>query len=229
MFKNIKSLFIVEEVPTDPAATPPSETPSGNKNMATPPPLPNQTMSTTPPPIPSGSGTVDQRIFDSLQKAIEDSNQEGFDFFEFKNSLKTLATIIPDEGTRFKSAFATAATMGLTVDKLLQSGAFYKSVLERERDNFNKAVSQQVDLSVTAKQKEVEKLQALIQKKAEEITRLTNEIASHQEEMAKAQGVITEATSKIETTKNNFHYTLDAVMGQIQSDIANIERYLKNQ
>ncbi len=118
-------------------------------------------------------GDLDQRIFDSLEKALEENNQQGFDFLEFKNSLKTLAGIIPDEATRYKSAYATAATMGVTVDRLLESAAFYQSVLEKERDNFTRAVNQQVDLNVTAKQKDVERLQALIGQKAEQIKRLT--------------------------------------------------------
>jgi hypothetical protein len=75
--------------------------------------------------------------------------------------------------------------MGLTVDRLLESAAFYKTVLERERDNFTRAVNQQVDLNVTAKQKEAERLQTLIAQKAEQIKRLTEEIALHQEELAR--------------------------------------------
>jgi uncharacterized protein YicC (UPF0701 family) len=158
---------------------------------------------------------------------MEDNNQQGFDYFEYKNSLKTLTGIIPDEATRYKSAYATAATMGLTVDRLLESAAFYRTVLEKERDNFTRAVNQQVDLNVTAKQKEAERLQTLIAQKAEQIKRLTEEIGMHQEELARAQGVITEATSRIEATKNNFHFTLEAVMNQIQADIQNIQRYLR--
>lgn len=222
MLKNLKSLFIVEEE----KPTPPPDAPTKQSEPVMPPSLP--TAQATAPPLPvRHNGTVDQRIFDSLEKALEENNQQGFDFLEFKNSLKTLASIISDEAVRYKSAYATAATMGLTVDKLLESAAFYQSVLEKERDNFTKAVNQQVDLNVTAKQKEAERLQTLIGQKAEQIKRLTEEIALHQEELAKAQGVITEATSKIEATKNNFHFTLETVMHQIQVDMANIERYLK--
>ncbi len=225
MLKNLKSLFIVdEETPKQESAQPAPLIKS--VGPATPPPLP--TTAATPPPLPrQTAGTIDPRIFESLEKAMEENNQQGFDFFEYKNSLKTLAGIIPDEATRYKSAYATAATMGVTVDRLLESAAFYKSVLEKERDNFTRAVNQQVDLNVTAKQKDTERLQTLIAQKSEQIRRLTEEIAAHQEELAKAQGIITEATTKIEATKNNFHFTLEAVMGQIQADMQNIERYLR--
>jgi competence CoiA-like predicted nuclease len=227
VLKNIKSLFIVDETPTE--NQPQTNTTEQKQNTPvnqTPPPLPK--TNTVPSSAMSGAAVLDQRIFDSLQKALEDSNQPGFDFLEFKNSLQTLATIIPDEATRYKSAYATAATMGLTVEKLLESAKFYQGILSREKENFDKAVVQQVDLNVTAKEKEVERLQTLIQQKAEQIKRLTEEITAHQEEMNKAQGIITEAASKIEATKSNFYFTLDAVMGQIQHDIANIERHLRS-
>ena len=227
MFKNLKSLFIVDEgAPKTEPAQP--EAPARPTGTATPPPVPAAANPPVAPPLPRPTGgAVDQRIFESLEKAMEENNQQGFDYFEYKNSLKTLAGIIPDEATRYKSAYATAATMGLTVDRLLESAAFYKTVLERERDNFTRAVNQQVDLNVTAKQKDAERLQTLIAQKAEQIKRLTEEIAMHQEELGKAQGVITEATSRIEATKNNFHFTLEAVMYQIQADIQNIQRYLR--
>ncbi len=221
MFKNLKSLFIEEETPATAQEAATGKQPG---SPATPPPLPPA----MPPPLPRQvKGDLDQRIFDSLEKALEENNQQGFDFLEFKNSLKTLAGIIPDEATRYKSAYATAATMGVTVDRLLESAAFYQSVLEKERDNFTRAVNQQVDLNVTAKQKDVERLQALIGQKAEQIKRLTEEIAAHQDELGRAQGIITEATSRIEATRNNFHFTIDTVMGQIQTDAENIRRYLK--
>lgn len=226
MFKNLKSLFIVDEgaPKTEPAQPAAPARPTG---PATPPvPAAANPPAPLPPPTYAG-GTVDQRIFESLEKAMEENNQQGFDYFEYKNSLKTLAGIIPDEATRYKSAYATAATMGLTVERLLESAAFYRTVLEKERDNFTRAVNQQVDLNVTAKQKEAERLQTLIAQKAEQIKRLTEEIAMHQEELARAQGVITEATSRIEATKGNFHFTLEAVMNQIQTDIQNIQRYLR--
>ncbi len=222
MFKNIKSLFIKEE------ETPETGTPAETKSPTTAAPLPTPSPSQTPTPVVSGNAALDQRMFDSLQKTLEDNNPPGFDFLEFRNSLTTLVGIIPDEATRYKSAYATAATMGVTVDQLLESARFYQGLLEKERDNFTKAVNQQVDQNVTAKQKEVANLQAIIQQKSEEIARLTREIASHQDEMNNAQGVISEAETKIESTRNTFQHTMNTVLNQIQADSTNIERYLKS-
>jgi hypothetical protein len=214
--KNLKSLFFVEEEK-------PEETPPQNQKS---PPLPVQQVPVTPPPLPANA-SLDQRIFDSLEKALETSNLQGFDYFEFRSSLRSLVAIIPDEATRFKAVFATALASGVTVQKLLESGNFYKDVLVKEQEKFQAALSSQVDVGVVAKQKEAEKLTALIQQKSEEIKRLTLEIQQHQEEITKLQTAVTEANAKIEITKNNFIITYQTVMDQISRDLVNIERYLK--
>jgi hypothetical protein len=219
MLKNLKSLFFVDDEKSQ-SAPPVSEPAQPTSDPSSVPPAAGGSAVT-------GSATLDQRMFEALQKTIQDHNMDGFDFLEFRDSLRTLHNIIPDEATRYKSAYATASTMGVTVEKLLETGRFYQGLLEKERDNFNKAVEQQVDQNVTAKQREVDQLKAMIGQKSEEIARLTREIASHQEDLAKAQGVISEAGAKIQHTSNNFQLTLDTVLNQIQTDMNNIEKYLK--
>ena len=220
MLKKLKSLFIEEDSAAE------ITTPAKNESNA-----PTVNIHASIPTVTAGipsQAPLDQRILDSLRQALEANNQEGFDFLEFKESLRTLATIIPDEGTRYKSAFATAKTLGVTVEKLLQSASFYQEVLERERTNFSQALSQQVDLNVTTQQKEVERLRSLIDQKSQEIARLTQEITAYQAEMSKAQGIIVEAQTKIEATQQDFAHTLDMVLNQIQIDINNIQRYLQS-
>lgn len=219
MLKNLKSLFFVDDEKSQ--STPPGPEPS--PPASAPAPVPPTVGG---PPV-TGSATLDQRMFEALQKTIQDHNMDGFDFLEFRDSLRTLHSIIPDEATRYKSAYATASTMGVTVEKLLETGRFYQGLLEKERANFHQAVDQQVDQNVTAKRREVAQLQAMIGQKSEEIARLTREIATHREEMAKAQGFISEAEAKIEHTRNNFQLTLDTVLNQMQTDMKNIEKYLK--
>src|SRR5258705_117865 len=123
--KNLKSLFVQEEEP------PGSDSSADNSSEK------NSSRSSAPV---TGEGTGDQRIMTALLKAIEENNMDGFDFLEFKNSLKALSQMSLDEATRFRSAFATASTMGVTVPKLLESVDYYKKVLIAEKDKFNKTL-----------------------------------------------------------------------------------------
>ena len=52
----------------------------------------------------------------------------GFDYLEYRRSLKSLETFPMDEATKFRSSYATASTMGVTVEKLLESIEFYNVI-----------------------------------------------------------------------------------------------------
>lgn len=213
--KNIMSLFFVQDETT-------KQTENQESKSNIPPPINKQN---TPPPI-STDATIDQRIFDSLQQALTNNNMEGYDYMEFRNALQSLAGIIADESMRFKSAFATVAPMGVTAQKLADSAKFYKNVLLQEQDKFNQALSSQIDNSVGAKQKQADELKAMMQKKAEEIQRLTQEIQAHEQEITQLHSQISEVVVKIESTKNNFDYTLHTIVNQMDADLVSIEKHL---
>lgn len=216
--KNIMSLFFVQDETTK--QTENQEHKNNSNNI--PPPINKQN---TFPPIPTDA-SIDQRIFDSLQQALTNNNMEGYDYMEFRNALQSLAGIIADEAMRFKSAFATVAPMGVTAQKLVDSAKFYKNILLQEQDKFNQALSSQIDNSVGAKQKQADELKAMMQKKAEEIGRLTQEIQAHEQEIAQLHSQISEVVVKIESTKNNFDYTLQTIVNQMDTDLISIEKHL---
>ena len=68
-----------------------------------------------------GSTTgLDDKSMEYLTSALAKNNLPGFDYLEFKQSLGALASLNMDEATAYKSAFATASTVGLTKEKLLK-------------------------------------------------------------------------------------------------------------
>lgn len=210
--KNLKSLFIEEEEATaaDASASNSSEKNSSSRDAA---------------PV-ANSGASDQRIMSALLKALEENNMDGFDFLEFKNSLKALSQMPLDEATKFRSAFATASTMGVTVAKLLDSVDYYKKVLMAEKDKFNKTLQDQMNDNVTAKEKQADTLTDTIKKKSDTIAQLTREINAHQADLLKTKSSIAEAKVKIDTTKDNFQSTYNSLIKQINDDAAAIKNYL---
>jgi len=210
--KNIKSLFVVD--PEEP------DSKDGKKN---PDAKPSGDARNTPVPA---SGAVDDRIMNSLLLALEKNNLAGFDFLEFKNSLKALSAMPLDEATKFRSAFATAATVGVTVKSLVDSGNHYLSVLDTEKTNFKSELAQQIKDNVTAKQKLVEQLANTIKTKSDQIKQLTSEINAHQSETGKLQIMIADSTNKFQSTESSFNLTLDSLVNQINQDIDKIKTYL---
>jgi hypothetical protein len=134
---------------------------------------------------PVGDGTVNEKFMQALFGAMEGANLDGFDYFEFKQSLQNLVNMPMDEATRYKSAFAMASTMGATPNKLMNSALHYLEILKNENVKFSQAAENQRVAQVGNKQGQVENLEAVMQQKAEQIKRLTDEIAQHRQDVTK--------------------------------------------
>lgn len=218
-FNKIKGLFIVQD------PEPPKEEKKESGNVET-----NNSNNTSKekktPLINVVPSAVDDKIRDTLLQALADNNMEGFDYFEFKQSLQTLGKMPLDEATQFKSAFATAATMGITKDKLLQSADYYKKVLQKEKEKFDIAVKGQNNSNVLKKKEELENLKKVILEKSSQIKRLTEEITAHNEQIEQGNKFINEAEGKILGTVNNFEASFNSVNGAIEIDIEKIKKHL---
>lgn len=169
---------------------------------------------------------LDEKSVDFLTKALERNNQPGFDYLEYKQSLAALAQMNMDEATAFRSAFATASTMGLTKDKLLKTADYYKAILQTEKQEFDKALQKQVQDRVHSKQAEVKKLHTQIEEHRAKIKELEAQIVKSQSVIDRADEDIRTATEKIETTRGFFETTLQGILGVIDKDVNNINQYL---
>lgn len=224
MFKNLKSLFVVEEENPNKAASPESQKDKTEmKNQ----PASKTTNSSAPAPVPAEPGKPAPELTEVLFKAMEQNNVEGFDYLEFKQSLNSLKKMPMDDQTRYQSAYAMAQTMGVTVERLLQTGQHYLDVLKQEEQKFEAAVNNQKAKQIGEKEQHILKLEEAIKAKAEQIKQLTVEIEADQTKAKQLKQEMTEATVKVETTRNNFVASYEALVQQIRHDLDNIKNFLK--
>ena len=221
MFKNLKSLFIVEEENTSK-----NKAKSKKATKATAPPAKKGTTNVSKPAA-AGPGTVTPKFMDVLFKAMEKNNLEGFDYLEFKQSMASLKKMSMDEATRYQSAFAMAQTMGATPDQLLKTAQHYLNILRKEEEKFEAALVNQKKMQIGDKEAQVKQLEDTVKAKAAEIQKLTKEIETHQKEVESLKGQMRTATVKVETTKNNFIASYNSLVSQIQADVENMKKYLK--
>ena len=221
MFKNLKSLFVTIDE-TDVEAKAAEEVKNPEKPLSNPQPEKIQTVSAG-----QASPVKDDTIIEKLLKALEDNNQPGFDYFEYKRSLKSLEKLPMDEATKYQSAFATAATMEVTLDKLVASIEFYKKILLQEETNFLKASKEQYTLNVENKKTDISKISNLIKDKSQKIQLLTDEIREHQKSQEELTQYINLAETKIKTTENNFRYSLEDLTLQMENDLNKLKQYIK--
>lgn len=218
MFKNLKSLFItVEETEqaSDTSKKDKSYSESSEKQIK------NSTSSD------AVQGVKDDAISEKLFKALEENNQPGFDYFEYKRSLKSLEKLPMDETTKYQSAFATAATMDVTLDKLIASAEFYKKVLKQEESNFLKASKEQFTFNVENKKADIERITNLIKEKSQKIQLLTEEIREHQKTQEELTLFIENADAKIKATEGSFQFALSDLLSQLENDISKLKQYIK--
>lgn len=170
--------------------------------------------------------SLEKKFVDIFIKALEKNNKPGFDYIEFKQSLGALARMNMDEAMAIQSAFATAATVGLTKAKLLESASFYAQVIQQEKEHFDAALSKRINQKVGGKMKEVEKLKDQIVKYKEKIQQLQDQIEKYQHTIDTADQQIQAEKEKILGTQNNFERTHAEFVSQIQSDIERFKTYL---
>lgn len=216
MLDKLKSMFIVTEEDDD------SKNKENGKVSKT-----ESVKTENPIPKSDVKGTMNSKIMEKLLKVIADNNLEGFDYIEFKNAIKSLDKLPLDEKTKFRSAFATAETIGATVPKILESIEFYQKILAKEESEFTKAINGQLSAKVGDKQQEVEKFSKMIVDKKAQIKKLTEEIDRHQKHINDVKSEITHNTLRIEQTRKDFETTYYKLKYQINEDVKKIKEYLQ--
>jgi chromosome segregation ATPase len=169
---------------------------------------------------------LDERSMESLVGALERENLPGFDYLEFKQSLERLQALNMEEEVSFKSAFATASTMGLTKEKLLKTAAHYKMVLDKEKLSFDAALKKQVKAKVDGKRKEVEMLRSKLTEYEAKIEELKKLKAAAEKTISEADATIEAAQESINDVHQRFEATFKALQNQIDQDVIDIDRFL---
>jgi len=174
----------------------------------------------------SSEGKLNQRVFESLTKAIHKANLPGEDYLEFIDALQAMKNIPLDEKIKMQTVLATLSTKGLTIQKIMESADYYMKVLENEKDKFNKALVQQTEGQVNAKMNEAEALKKAVVEKTKLIQTLTADIAQLQGKINQVNNQISKTEAKIKNTEKDFLYTWDMVANQIKTNLQKIKQLI---
>jgi hypothetical protein len=173
-----------------------------------------------------GSPEADSKSLEFLTKVIEKNNLPGFDYLEFKGAIDNLSKFHLDEALAFRSAFATASTLGLTKEKLLETVQYYRKLIVNEKLQFEAASQKQQDQRVGGKLKQVSELKAQIAANELKIKQLQAEIDQAKSATNHADFEIEQEVQKINETKHRFSSTHAIVLKQMDKDIESIGKYL---
>jgi septal ring factor EnvC (AmiA/AmiB activator) len=170
---------------------------------------------------------LDTKSLEFLVNALKANTQQGFDYLKFKQSIIALRnTMNLPEDIAVKSAFATAATMGITKDKLIESIQHYQLILQKEKTEFDNAHAKQKNIKINQKQNETNFLQEKIKAHQAQIAELEKQIKEFQYKIDHADKEIEEARQKIQETKERFDETYAYFDTVLKSDIDTFTKYL---
>lgn len=170
---------------------------------------------------------LDNKSVQALLSALIKNHDTGiFDYLKFKESVSTLLKMDMDAHTSYKSAFATASTMGLTKESLLKSAKKYTYALEEERENFASALLNQRSIKVEGRKSEVHDLEKKILSHKEKIKELEREIGIFQNRIDTVDQDVEEANLLLEGTKTKFLNVYEVITSNIRKDIETINQYL---
>ena len=172
------------------------------------------------------TGKLDQKSVEFLTKAFEKQSGKNFDYIKFKQSLAAISAMNVEVEMAFKSAFATAATMGLSKEALIKSAGDYKLVLDREKKQFDAALVKQINQRVGAKRTKVKQMQDKVSEYQGKIKELESRIQDFEKKIAASDSEINQSTKKIEQTKDRFDKTYQKFNSFIDDDIIKMQNYL---
>jgi hypothetical protein len=172
------------------------------------------------PGIPnSGVFPEHQKHFEHL---IEEANAknpifQGTDFKEFVDSKVDL-NAIPDEATKYRTAFNVLKSTGLTKEKLITTGQEYINIIGRDLNTFQGTHAQQY-------QKEVKQKELMIQKKTEELQALSAKLAALNAEIKQITQEVAQTKDQLNAVRNSFLMAGEHKQMEIYDELQKINQY----
>ena len=167
---------------------------------------------------PAPEMTASEKFKNYFDRLFTDSNAPGPDYFEFSKMVEAMAAI-PDERTKFVTAFAGLSIQGLDKKKLLATTDHYLQILDSDAKNFSATVTRTLNEKVTAKKKEMED-------KTRRIQELNNEIAELSKKLEVISTEVKENEEKINANAASYQAELQQMRNRISEDRQKINQYI---
>jgi hypothetical protein len=190
---------------------------------------PGAVASLSAPTPAAAPGSVDAKFAGHFTEVLTKANIQGPDYFEFRETLRSLAELGLPEDKQYQAAWASfkAIAGNVSVPHLTTTANQYLTALSTDRDLFLKSVETALNERVGSLQNEQKQLLADNDAIAKQIAELQKRQQTNNERLANIGGEITEQSGKLTQNKNNFEVTYASFTDQIKSDVSRIQTYLK--
>lgn len=178
--------------------------------------------------IPATTGSLDDKFAQHFADVLAQNNPPGPDYFEFRETLRSLQNLGLTEEKQYQAAWASFKALSGTTDVGLLTGTAnqYVSALNKDRDGFGKSVEAALTERVGGLQTEQQKLQRENEALAKQLLEIQKQIDANTNRLDSIGGEITEQSAKIEQNRQNYDATFAHFTNQIKADLDRIKQYL---
>jgi hypothetical protein len=191
---------------------------------------PQTALTSTNMPADSIKGSLSKAEAEKFEKhfdkLFDQANLPGPDYYEFYKMMETLEAHIVDEKTRLKATFDSLHIQGLTKPNLVDTAKNYKSILEKDKAEFEKALTDKINQDVGSKKKEITDLEGLIIKNNELIQKLTIDNAEYRKKIEALTKNARDEEEKLNRNSNSYRLASQAIINKIADDIEKISTLL---
>ena len=202
--------------------------PAGSSTPSVPRPPVNTSALNTAPASPV-SGAVDPKFAQHFADVLAQNNPPGPDYFEFRETLRSLSNLGLTEDKQYQAAWASfKALSGITDASMLTTTANqFVAALNKDRDAFGKSVEAATAERVGGLQNEQKRLQTDNEALAKQLLAIQQQIDANANRLSAINGEVAEQSAKITQNRQNYETTFVHFTDQIKGDIAKLTQYLK--
>ena len=180
-------------------------------------------------PIGSVPGAVDPKFAQHFADVLAQNNPPGPDYFEFRETLRSLSNLGLTEDKQYQAAWASFKALAGTTDvsTLTNTANQFITALNKDRDGFGKSVEAAIAERVGGLQNEQKRLQTDNEALAKQLLAIQQQIDANNNRLTAINGEVAEQSAKITQNRQNYDVTFAHFTDQIKGDIAKITQYLK--
>lgn len=177
----------------------------------------------------AATATVDPKFAEHFANVLAQNNPPGPDYFEFRETLRSLTNLGLPEDKQFQAAWASFKALGGPGDvtALTNTANGYIAALNKDRDAFGKSVEAALAERVGGLQTEQKRLQTENDSLAKQLVEIQKQIDANKNRLVSITGDINEQSAKITQNRQNYDTTFAHFTDQIKGDISKMTQYLK--
>jgi len=178
---------------------------------------------------PAPTGTVDAKFAEHFAGVLAKNNLPGPDYFEFRETLRSLVGLGLSEDQQYQAAWASFKALGGAPDvaRLTSTANQYLTVLGKDREAFGQSVEAAIAERVGGLQREQQQLQADTEALTRQLAEIQQKLAANAARLAAIGGEVAEQSGRLNQNRQNYEATYGHFTSQIRADLAKIGQYLK--